>query len=343
MSSLLSPRTMPCRDSGLAHDTRNNTGTSGNFFERPLAQEGLSLSLSAIFNNSENLASSSQGLRPDTTETAGKRDGEMKRESLNTSVVSPHFQSRSGMLNHIGGIYSHHGMMDYPRIPVMEWNLGKFPDPVEFQSWKVISKLKYVRKQPILRSLCSGSKKLRLQNHLSDIAVDYRAKRLRRPRYAWCDDRVCIEKASQHADPFPKESKCRRAACSKTRPILTRKTNCVHDLRVFPCHWSLQSRTRTLRFVQYTFAEWRRPRFRRSMGSSSIVSKRHAFRCGPGRIVQVKWLQTVLALYDLVTFRNSGQTSYLRHEDVCKISYWSDDENSKLQGPERSCGKWSSP
>ena len=93
---------------------------------------------SAIFNNSENLASSSQGLRPDTTETAGKRDGEMKRESLNTSVLSPHFQSRSGMLNHIGGIYSHHGMMDYPRIPVMEWNLGKFPDPVEFQSWKVI-------------------------------------------------------------------------------------------------------------------------------------------------------------------------------------------------------------
>ena len=104
--------------------------------------------LSAIFNNSENLASSSQGLRPDTTETARKRDGEMKRESLNTSVLSPHFQSRSGMLNHIGGIYSHHGMMDYPRIPVLEWNLGKFPDPVEFQSWKVIFKTEVCSKTP---------------------------------------------------------------------------------------------------------------------------------------------------------------------------------------------------
>ena len=28
---------------------------------------------------------------------------------------------------------------------------------------------------------------------------------------------------------FPKETKCRRAACSKTRPILTRKTDCVKD------------------------------------------------------------------------------------------------------------------
>ena len=28
-------------------------------------------------------------------------------------------------------------MMDYPRIPISEWNLGKFPDSMEFQSWKL--------------------------------------------------------------------------------------------------------------------------------------------------------------------------------------------------------------
>ena len=60
------------------------------------------------------------------------------------------------------------------------------------------------------------------------------------------------------------------------------------------------------------------------MGSSSIVSKRQAFRCDPGRIVQVKLqdsvqLQTVLALYDLVTVRNSGQTSYLRLKTSVKL------------------------
>ena len=62
----------------------------------------------------------------------------MNKKSLNTSIPSLHFQSRSGMLNHTGGTYSHSGMMDYPRIPLSELNLGKkFPDSMEFQSWKV--------------------------------------------------------------------------------------------------------------------------------------------------------------------------------------------------------------
>ena len=28
-------------------------------------------------------------------------------------------------------------MMDYPRVPITAWNLGKFPDSTEFQSWKL--------------------------------------------------------------------------------------------------------------------------------------------------------------------------------------------------------------
>ena len=35
-----SPRSMPCRDSGLAHDTRTIKGNSGNVFERVPAREG---------------------------------------------------------------------------------------------------------------------------------------------------------------------------------------------------------------------------------------------------------------------------------------------------------------
>ena len=41
------------------------------------------------------------------------------------------------MLNHTGRTYSHKGMMDYPRIPITEWNLRIFPDSMEFQSWKI--------------------------------------------------------------------------------------------------------------------------------------------------------------------------------------------------------------
>ena len=180
-----------------------------------------------------------------------------------------------------------------------------------------------------------------------DIVIDCGAKRFSRLRYAWCDDCVCIEKTSRQACSFPHKSKCRRAACSKIRPILTMETNCLHDLRAFPCNRSLWSGRRTLRFVQYTFAERRRPRFRRPMGSSFIISKRHAFSCDPGRIVQVK-NSRLCSASDCLGFVRSRNRSkqwtdkFFAIVDVCKTSYWSDDENSILHTPERSCGKRSS-
>ena len=104
----------------------------GNVSKRPLVQEGQP---STNFHNSKNSASSSEELRHDITETA-RKERERKRDSLNALNQSPHFHGRSGMLNHIGGTYSHGGMMNYPTIPLSEWNLGKVPDSMEFQSWK---------------------------------------------------------------------------------------------------------------------------------------------------------------------------------------------------------------
>ena len=65
------------------------------------------------------------------------KESEMKRESLNTSILSHHFQSRSGFLKHVGGIYSHNGMTGCPRILVSDLNLGQFLHSMEFQCWKV--------------------------------------------------------------------------------------------------------------------------------------------------------------------------------------------------------------
>ena len=158
------------------------------------------------------------------------------------------------------------------------------------------------------------------------------------------DDCVCIEKASQHADTFPKKSKCRRATCSKTRPILTWKINCVHDLWVFPWHQSLWSSTRTIRLVSKKFTECRRRRFRRRMGSCTTICWWNTLRYDPKRIVQVKIKKKIRPTSDCAGFEWSRNGSKQRKaelfkiEDNCKTSYWSDDENSKLQGPERCCG-----
>ena len=80
------------------------------------------------------------------------------------------FQSRSGILNHTGETYSLSGMMDYPRVLIMEWNLGQFPDSAEFQSWKLDFRTEvFLWTQPILKSQCFGSKKLRCRNQLTNL------------------------------------------------------------------------------------------------------------------------------------------------------------------------------
>ena len=125
---------MLCRDSGLPHDTQNIVGTSGNVFERLPAREGRT---STLFNNSKNWASSAQEFRPNTPGRTKRLESEMRREPLNTSIPVPRFQCGGGLIKQTGGTYSHGGMIDYPRFPISKLHLGKFPDSLKFQCWKV--------------------------------------------------------------------------------------------------------------------------------------------------------------------------------------------------------------
>ena len=85
----------------------------------------------------------------------------MKRESLDTPIQSPHFQSRSGMLNHTGGTYSHSGMMDYLRVPFMGWNLAEFLYSMECQCWKLNFRTEVCVRTADPQVTTLGSKKLR--------------------------------------------------------------------------------------------------------------------------------------------------------------------------------------
>ena len=81
----------------------------------------------------------------------------MTRESLNTSVPSLHFHSRSGMLNHTGGTYSHDGMTD----------LGKFLDYGR-------SKLeRQLQNQSIFKN-CRTSSQIKLNQRSWDCKVNWR-------------------------------------------------------------------------------------------------------------------------------------------------------------------------
>ena len=80
----------------------------------------------------------------------------MERESLNTSALSPHFHSRSGMLNHTGGTSSHNGMMEHQEFILRNGILEKILTPWNFKAGKSNSELRLVQEQPIPRSLQGG-------------------------------------------------------------------------------------------------------------------------------------------------------------------------------------------
>ena len=86
---------------------------------------------------------------------------DMSREPQNSSTHVPCFLQGAGVFDHTGGTYSHNGMTDYPIFPISELHLGKFPDSMEPQCWKVDFKNEVCSFQPILISRCSGSMKFR--------------------------------------------------------------------------------------------------------------------------------------------------------------------------------------
>ena len=116
-----SPKGMLSRDSGLSLDTRNSMGTSGNVLEHLPAQEGPSC---ALFEDSKNLASSSCGLGSSNTGNIMEHGRKVRRDPQSSSIQTPRFNQGIDPLNPLYHTQSRN-------------HLGKFPDPLEFQSWKV--------------------------------------------------------------------------------------------------------------------------------------------------------------------------------------------------------------
>ena len=227
-SAIPSPRTMPCRDSGLPHDT----WTSGIVFERLRARERRT---STVFDDSKILASSSCGFGPGHTGNVLEHGREVRREPLSSSIFVPGFRRGAGVYDHTGGTYSHSGMIDYPRFPI-------FLDSRKLQSWKVNFKTE----------LCSKTADLHLPMHWTkevDMAKPIDEPLTSRSIVARNDfsnyDMLVAMTASAlkglldtHVHLNTRESVEEQRA-QKIRPLLERKTNCLHDLRAFPCNWSL--------------------------------------------------------------------------------------------------------
>ena len=132
-------------------------------------------------------------------------------------------------------------VIDDPRFRMTEWNLGEFPDSMEFRSWKVA-----FRTGVCLRTADPQINMLWIKDveiaKLIDELVTSRSivERSDRPDFNMLDAMIAsaVKRLLDTHIHFRKSVRVEGATCSKIRPILSRKTNCLHDLRAFPCNWS---------------------------------------------------------------------------------------------------------
>ena len=153
--------------------------------------------------------------------------------------------------------------------------------------------MSYVQEQPILRSPCTGSEKLRLQSRLANS---------RHRDRLWCElvspTTICLmrwmrlhsKKASQHADTLPRRvPRCRRATCQKHARFLRGRQIAYMTVHGLSDLFTLSSQ-----------------------------NKWHAFRCDPGRIQHVEITRFCLPS-DCVGFVRSRNCSKQRKSELFTI------------------------
>ena len=136
--------------------------------------------------------------------------------------------------------------MANPRVPITEWNLGEFPDSMEFQSWKLNFKTEICIRTAEPQGTMLWIKEVEAAKSIDELVTSRSITgQTNFPDFDLLDVIIAsaLKKLINTQSTFTKKSTCRRATGSKFRPILTRKTNCVLDLRVFPCNWSVWNST----------------------------------------------------------------------------------------------------
>ena len=155
-----------------------------------------------FFDDSKNLATSSQGLRIEISET-GRRD--MKRESLDAPIQPSHFRSGSGIWiilvwnlfsrwydGLIRGFFLRNGTL---KNFLTLWNL---------KAGRFTSELKFVCERLNLRSQCCGSKKVKWQNQLTNLLHRDRSQDSAIFLISRCNDCVSLKKLINTQSTFRK-------------------------------------------------------------------------------------------------------------------------------------------
>ena len=290
-------------------------------FLNDLAQQGRP---STFFNNSKNLASSSQELRPDITATTGRQRESHEKRTVEDVDLFTSFQKRRWHVESCWWtLFSQ--WWDF-RFRNCIWD--NFLTLWNFQSWKVKFKTGHVRKQHIFISQCTGSKttcemaktidelmtsrSILGRTDFSDIdmldAMIAPALKRRLDKHIHFRKRVGVEE--QRAQTFDRFSRGRQKAF-----MIYEHFRATGAYEAVQGHSNLFSKSLQNDDVQDFDVRWDQALLSASEMPSNVILE----GLYKSKLQDTVPLQTVLALYGQEIVRNNGQTSYLRLKTAVKL------------------------
>ena len=274
-STIPSPRTMPCRDSGLPHDTRNICG----YFRKPFWTTTCSSTIQRIW----------QPLLANWDLTLLEVQSDPRVKWHENRKIRPY-------LYHASKVEVLCWIILVELILTVVWLIirdSRFRKCIwenlltlwNFRAGKSTSKLKYVLNQQILISLYEVEIAKSIDHLLTSQST---VGRRDFPDYEILDAKIAsaLKKILTSVHFRRRVSVEDQRAWKNDRFFQGRQI--AYMIYEYFGHQSLWSGTGTVRSGQKTLTEWWRSRFRHKMGQSSVSSKWNACGNGPGRLKQVK-------------------------------------------------------
>ena len=252
----------------------------------------------------------SQELRPDTAGNTKRPEIDKRRETQNSSILVPRFQSGGGLLNHTGGTYSHGGFYWLSEIPYFGIASGyvrkKSADPHLTMHW--------IQEVEIAKSIdeLMTSRSIVVRNDfpdydMLDAMIASALKRLLNKHIHFRNKASVEEQRPQKYDRFLRG----RQNCSQIYEHF-RAIGAYGAVRGLPVLFSIRLQNDD---VQDSDVRWDQALLPASDMPSDVILK----GLYKSKLQDSVQLQTVLALYDQETVRNNGQTSFLRLKTSVKL------------------------
>ena len=225
---LLKPAFISQRQTEEPPNIRDTSGISGNVFAHPQASSSAPYpqELSSTWRKTIE-----EPIHMSTAEKSGRpeRDRDLRCQSGPSAKDSVIFS---------GGDSSKNYGADQQRLQISDLHYDKFPTPATFACWKIRFKTEVCTCSQFPTEAMQWIKEVELVDSVDELRSSSSTRGISMPNFEVLDARIAsaLNKIIQNTR-FKKKVSLEERKASQRRPFLSRKTDCLLDLRILPDHW----------------------------------------------------------------------------------------------------------